>query len=119
MLPKTRVRTATARPYSARNTPSISRTPTATPTLAAPRSVPGGILERPDLDGQAGDPGRGGRVAERRVQVGRVHDQEAADVLLALQVGAVGHDQVPGLFPDHGGRVGPVQAAAEHPRPVG
>src|SRR5689334_18500401 len=103
MSPKTRTRTATARPYSARKMRSISGRSTTS------------VLERTHFNRQRDGAGQLARPFERRVEIRRFDDREAADVLLALGVRAVGHPQVTVLQPDDGGRAGLVQAAAEYP----
>src|SRR5262245_45062598 len=91
MSPKTRTRTATARPYSSRNTRPISEVERAgTPESAlAP--------ERPYLDRQGGHPSRLAAPFERGVEIGSVDDAATADVLLALGVRAIGHEHVAAL----------------------
>src|SRR5258708_8081109 len=100
MSPKTRTRTATARPCSARNTRSISDARSG----SKPRSVLGDVLERTHLDGQGGRAGRLARPPERRLEVLCIDDPEPADVLLTLDVRAVGGHHLPVADPDHGGR---------------
>jgi hypothetical protein len=61
----------------------------------APGSVPGDILERQYLD------------------------RQAADVFLALQVRAVGDEDVAAALPDRRGLIQAVQLAGKDPRPGG
>src|SRR5690349_10464810 len=68
MSPKTRTRTATARPYSARKT----------------RSISAGPGNGADLDRQSAGLGLLAGPAERGVEVGRLDQREAADVLGGL-----------------------------------
>src|SRR5262245_21994034 len=103
MLPKTRTRAATARPYSARKTRSIS--------------VGFDILKRPHLDRQPDRPGRLPAPAQSRVQIGGVDDPESADVLLAFGVRPVGQQHLAVADPDDGGGVGSMQATGEDPGP--
>ena len=111
MSPKTRTRTATARPYSARKTRSISAAATAGMSGVSARV----LLERPHLDRQRVAAGELAAPLERGVEIGRLDDGEAADVLLALGERAVGHEHVAVLRPHHRGGAGRVQAAGEHP----
>src|ERR687897_1478526 len=113
MLPRSRTRPATTRPYSSRNTRAI-----ASDVRSAIRPLQsdfGVVLEGTHLDraaachrGLLGPP-------QRLVEVVGLDDPEAADVLLRLQVGAVGGDDVAAVGAHDGRRVGRVQAAAEHP----
>src|SRR5215211_7920144 len=113
MSPKTPTRTATARPYSWRKTRSIS----AAGRAGTPASVPGPVLERPDLDGEGGRLGQPAAPGQGGVQVGRPDDGEAADVLLALGEGAVGAEHLAVGDPHDGGRARRVQPTGEHPGP--
>src|SRR4029453_1362222 len=99
MSPKTRTSTATARPYSARNTRSIS----VARAGSKPVSVLSAALERPHLDRQREDLRRLARPAECFIQIGRAHDPEPSDVLLALDVGSVGHHDAVAPRPQHRG----------------
>ena len=114
MSPKTRVRTATARPYSvaedALDVGERGRGP------GHGHGQPSAMSDhRPDLDRQLAR-GRGlARPGERGVQVGRPDDPEPADVLLALGERPVGDEHVAAVRPQHGGRVRRVQAAGEDP----
>src|SRR3954451_15457630 len=71
--PKTRARTATARPCSARKTRPIAAGETSVVTL-----------ERPDLDREGGRPGHLAAPVQGGVQVGGQDHGEPAKVLLAL-----------------------------------
>ena len=65
----------------------------------------------------------GGRAAggqrQGGVEVGRLDDPEAAELLLGLGEGAVGGDGLGAGGVDHRGHVGGVQAAGEHPGALG
>src|SRR5258706_11573956 len=73
MSPKTRTRTATARPYSSRNTRSISHGVTAGMPVSA---VLGVRLQRPNFDRKGRRPGELPAPLERRVEIGRLDDRE-------------------------------------------
>src|SRR5438270_3387456 len=112
MSPKTRMRTATARPYCSRNVWSIS--PRCAGTPASGLDV---FLERPDLDrGGARHSGLGGP-REGGIEIGGRDDPEAADVFLALGEGTVGGEHVAILNLDHSGAARRVQTPSEHPHP--
>src|SRR5579859_623676 len=114
MSPKTRVRTATARPYSSRKTRSMSVR--AGKGTSVPVCVRGLILERPYLDrGRACASGLAAPF-KRRVQVGSLDHPEAAHVFLALGERPVGDEDVAALDSDHGRGARRVQAAGEHPQ---
>src|SRR6266542_2018477 len=115
MSRKRLTRTATARPYSSRNTRSISEAARA----GTRGSVLGLVLERPHLDRQRDRPGGLTAPFERGVEVGRPDDHEAAAVLLALGVRAVGREHLAVLEPHDGGRARGVQAPVEDPRARG
>src|SRR6266540_939556 len=115
MSRKRLTRTATARPYSSRNTRSISEAARA----GTRGSVLGLVLERPHLDRQRDRPGGLTAPFERGVEVGRPDDHEAAAVLLALGVRAVGREHLALLEPHDGGRARGVQAPVEDPRARG
>jgi hypothetical protein len=75
------------------------------------------VLERPHLDRKEGDrPGELPGPLERGVQIGRADDRQPADVLLALDVRAVGRDDLPALGAHDAGGARRVQAAGEQPR---
>src|SRR5204863_1288655 len=93
MSRKTRARMATARPYSARNTRSISE---------IGRTGSSGIratigLERADFDRQRRRPRQLRSPGERRVEIGGPEDGEPADVFLAFGERAVGRQHFPVL----------------------
>src|SRR5215470_19057767 len=115
MSPKWRARTATARPYSSRNTREISGARTAGTRV----SVPGPVGERPHLDRQRGRPGQLAAPIEGRVEVGRRDDREPAEVLLTLREWAIRDEHVTAGGPQYGGGAGGVQATGEHPRTGG
>src|SRR6478672_8466220 len=119
MLPRTRVRTATARPYSVRKTRPTSSAVTAGGAAGggwpAGRSVLGTVVEGADLDRQGGGAGRPLRPAKRDVEVGGVDHPESAEVLLALDVGAVGREDLAVADAHDGGAGRVVQAAGEDP----
>src|SRR5580700_6151425 len=114
MSPKTRVRTATARPYSSRKTPSMSAS--AGPGTLSPCLFRGLILERPDLDRDRARAGGLSAPVQRGIQVGGLDHPEAAHVLFALDERSVGDEDVAAVLPDHGRRAGRVQPAGEDPR---
>src|SRR5580704_6968648 len=114
MSPKTRVRTATARPYSSRKTPSMSAS--AGPGTLSPFLLWGLILERPHLDRDRAREGGLAAPSQRGIQVGGLDHPEAAHVLLALDERSVGDEDVAAVRPDHGRRAGRVQPAGEDPR---
>src|SRR5580704_11563638 len=114
MSPKTRVRTATARPYSSRKTPSMSAS--AGPGTLSLCLLPGLILERPHLDRDRAREGGLAAPSQRGIQVGGLDHPEAAHVLLALDERSVGDEDVAAVRPDHGRRAGRVQPAGEDPR---
>src|SRR6266704_2776812 len=101
--PNTRTRTATARPYSSRNTRSMAGACTA----GMPASALGFLLKWAHLDRVSACPAGGGGPGQRGIEVGGLDHPEPADMLLALG------------NPDHGGRARRLQAAGEHPRPGG
>src|SRR4029079_11577470 len=112
MSAKTRTSTATARPYSSAKTRSISADCT---SVIAEASVLAVVLERPHFDGQRDDTGGPASALQRRVEIGGADDREPAEVLLALDIRAVGDQRlVPFLLHDRG-RAGVVQAPGEHP----
>src|SRR5438309_126296 len=113
MSPNWRTRTATARPYSSRNTRSISEMS----MTGTPMSALGFLLEGAHLDRSAARPRRLRRPCERGVEIWGPDHPEPADVLLALGKGAVRREHLAVLDPDHGGRVRGVQPPGEHPRP--
>src|SRR5258708_4347882 len=115
MSPKARTRTATARPYSSRNTRSMSAAST-----AGTRSVLRNVLERAYLDGSVTGPGRPGGPLERRVQVASCDHPEPADMLLAFGKRTVGDQDLAALMDPHdGGGVRGVKSPAEHPCTAG
>src|ERR1700754_202381 len=111
MSPKTRISTATARPYSSVKTRSISavRTSDTVGLVFA--------MHRPHLDRQGERSGDLARPAERGVEVGHPDDRESAEVLLALDVRPVGHEQVAVAHAHDRGGARRVQTCGEHPRP--
>src|SRR5262245_53437018 len=119
MSPKCRTRTATARPYSSRNTRSI---------VDVVRSGTGFRLalqlatEWSDFHGQAvGLAWQNERARqpsgpfERGVQILRLENQESADVLFALDERAVRGQQVAALDPNNRGGAGGMKPSVEHP----
>src|SRR5260370_20747468 len=72
------------------------------PAPARRGSALGFFLERPDLDRNRARPGGLTRPLERSVEVRRLDDPEAADVLLPFDEGAVGDEQLAVLEPHHG-----------------
>src|SRR5947209_2407791 len=108
MSPKRRTRTATARPCSRRNTPSMS---CRAGIVIGPPSALRLVLERAHLDAQRrchrqlASPGEGG------IEILGPDDRQAADLLLALGKGSVGHQDLVALGPQDGGRAGVVEAA--------
>src|SRR5580698_7460835 len=118
MSPKTRVRTATARPYSSQKTRSISASPgpgTLSRCLFL-AYIRGLIMERPDLDRDRARAGGLPAPFQRGIQVVGLDHPEAAHVLLALDERSVGDQDVAAVRPDHGRRAGRVQPAGEDPR---
>src|ERR1700722_1354725 len=118
MSPKLRTRTATARPYSSRNTRSTPASGKPVTAVSAPgifpvRPVP--VEERPHLDRQPSHPDDPAAPLHRRVQILGLDDPEPADVLLALGVWTVGDQHLAALVTQHGGDGRRVQAAGEHP----
>src|SRR5580700_2488586 len=114
MSPKTRVRTATARPYSSRKTPSMSAS--TGPGTLTPCLLRGLILERPYLDRNRARAGSLAAPFQRGIQVGGLDHPEAAHVFLALDERSVGDEDVAAVHPDDGRRAGRVQTAGEDPR---
>src|SRR5262245_51346648 len=112
MSPNWRTRIATARPYSSRNTRSMSEVSRGGgPGLSALL-----LPERPDFDREGDDARQFSTPLERGVEVRGPDDQEAADVLLAFGVWTVGHQHVAVLVAqDRRGRRR-MQAAVEDPR---
>ena len=76
-------------------------------------------VERPDLDLAVARLGRPGSELERDVEVGRLDDPEAGEVLLGLDERAVGEDQLAPAAVGHGRVVRRGQPAAEDPLAVG
>ena len=76
---------------------------------------PASVQERPHLDRQRGGGGEPATPRQGRVQVGRLDDGEPAEVLLALGERAVGDQHVTVVRPQHGRRVGRVQARRRTP----
>src|SRR6266540_3560198 len=107
MSPKTRARTATARPYSSANTRSISESVTA----GMSSSAIGVASERPHFDRKWDDPRRFPGPLQRRVEIGRLDDGETAQMFFALDVRAVRRQHVIALKPKHRGRARGVQAS--------
>src|SRR5689334_22983727 len=112
--PTERVSTATARPYSARKISSISVRDTTAVTGGN-----SGVLERANLDRQPRDLGEPASPTECRIEIGHLHDSEAAEVFLALHVRAVHRQHLAARLPYNGGPVGRKQTAGEHPRAGG
>src|SRR5688500_18130344 len=112
MSPQTRTSTDTARPYSSRKTRSISDDATAgTPRLVLRLALEGAHLDRQRADGaRVPAPPR-----ERHVEVRRLDDREAAELLLALDERPVGDEHVVSRRAEHGGRARRMQPAGEHP----
>jgi len=73
------------------------------------------VEEWPHLDGHADGLGELAAPAQRFIQVRGFHDADAADLLLAFDERPVGGDDAAALVPQHGGRVGWIQAATEDP----
>src|ERR1019366_6683781 len=99
MLPKTRTRTETARPYSARKTRSISDA-----ARTGMSSVLGDVLERAHLYRQGGSPGRFTCPVKCGVQIGCGDDPEPADVFHAFDVRSIGGDHIICPRPHHRSR---------------
>src|SRR6185312_9340341 len=76
-------------------------------------------VQLPDLGGQGGGPGELAAPFECGVEVSGLDDGEAADVLLALGVRAVGDEHAVALGPHHGGGARRLQARGEDPRARG
>src|SRR6188768_1387267 len=111
MSRKTRTRMATARPYSSRNTRSISESWSGGPSGIRAVIFP----ERADLDRKRRRPRQLRAPRERRVEIGGPDDGEAADVFLAFGERTVGGQDLPVPDPHdrRGARV--VEPAGEHP----
>src|SRR5689334_10176930 len=111
MLPKTRISTATARPRSSRNTRSISSIVRCGTSASAVLFVEG-----PDLDRERSCPRELPAPFKRRVQIRRIHNSEATDVLLAFDVRAIGQEGFSALCAHDSCGGGRMQAAAEYQR---
>src|SRR5690625_919724 len=107
--PKWRVSTATARPYSSRNTAAMSSTVLSAGSDSA-------IDGRAYLDRQRGRGGDPPRPLERGVEVGRLDQGETTQVLLALDERTVGHQRVTAVVAYDRRDLGRLQSEVEHPR---
>src|SRR6267143_1666224 len=107
MSRKTRTRTATARPYSSRNTRSISE-------IGAAVS-----MEGPNLDRERRRPGKLGAPFERGIEIGRFDDAEPTDVFFAFGERAIRDEKLALPDPHDRGRVRRVESTREHPRAGG
>src|SRR5690606_27120598 len=114
--PRTRVSTATARPYSSRKTRPMSAVEGPVIEVCT-SSGAGSERQGPHLDGQCGGVGETARPLQRLVEVGHVDHVEATEMLLALDVRTVGRHRVPLVRAHDRRRVRWVQAAGEHPDP--
>src|ERR1700686_1043334 len=102
MSPKARTRTATDRPYSSRNTRSISDASRTANGLAR-------LVRRTHLDRGGTRPGRLACPGQRSVQVVRPDHPEPADVFLALGERTVRDEHLAIADPHYGGRARRVQ----------
>src|SRR5438128_12371571 len=99
MSRKTRTRTATARPYSSRNTRSISEIGrTDLSDIGAAVS-----MEGPHLDWERRRPGKLGAPFERSVEIGGFDDGEPTDVFFTFGERAIREEKLPVLAPPAGG----------------
>ena len=91
--------------------------PTDGPFIESKEQIGGiSVIRAPDLDAALEWARKLARPVERRVEIRRPEDRDAADLLLALDERAIRGDDVSGLLPDHRRRVGGMKPAAEHPR---
>src|SRR5262245_26485816 len=106
MSPKMRISTATARPYSSRKVRAMS--------VAV-------FIERPHLDRETALAIKADRARkpaaplERGVEIGRLDDGEAADVLLALGERTICHEHVAVTKLHDRCSTGRMQASGKHP----
>src|SRR5260370_3992719 len=111
MSPKALTRTATARPYSSRNTRSISD-----PSTTGTRSVRIEVLEGAYFDRSGAGASRLGGPRQCRVEVGGGDHPEPANVFLAFGERPVRHqDLAPLLDAHHCGRIWAAKPTREHP----
>src|SRR5919197_1839974 len=121
MSPRTRISAATERPDSSRKIrPICAASMTAEGSTSPPSATTTGLIgetgERAHLDRPANCLAHLRRPAERGVEILGVDHVEAGEVLLRLCERAVGGQHFATSDPDHGRRLGPVQAGGEDPR---
>src|SRR5579859_6834922 len=130
--PKRLVREATTRAHSswwawaiASRTPAaLMRPPRGSPVayadaLCLPIRSQARSQERPHLDLPVEGLRPLGGQPERHVEVGRIDDPEAGEVLLRLHEGTVGEQCLITPVVDHSGRAGHPEATGEYPVPLG
>src|SRR5215218_8570216 len=123
MSPRTRISAATERPDSSRKIrPTRAASMTARASTSPPSATTTGLVgetgERAHLDRPADRLAHLRRPAERGVEVFRVDHVEAGEVFLRLRERAVGGERLAAGDPDHGRRLGSMQAGGEDPRPA-